>query len=621
MTAPQDSSASQYGLDPDRLRETLPGEPGVYLFKDRDGRIIYVGKAKDLRKRVLSYFKPPGEHPVKTRLMMERAAGLETILTATENEAFILEDTLVKRHQPRYNVILRDDKRYPWVRLDPKETYPGLRVVRRIRKDGALYFGPFSSAGAVHSTLRLIETVFPLRKCKGSNPPKRSRPCLNHQLGRCPAPCTRDVPPEAYREYVEEVRLFLEGRNRELVAKLRERMKSASEALEFEKAARMRDRIRAVERTIERQHVVSHSMEDRDAVAVEGGNGSLRVVVLHVRKGALAGTRDYSFKAPGASRAEIMEAFVKQYYARGAFVPKRVLVNREMGDMDSIQAWLTDLAGRRVLIHRPRRGEKLELVKMAEANARNLLRASAGGEGAELMERVKEALRLEEVPERIEGMDISNIQGRTAVGAVVSFRGGRPYKPGYRSYRIKGLGGIDDYGMMAEVAARRLDKGDPPDLLLVDGGRGHLAAVARVVEEVMGPGGPAVAAIAKRDESLGERADKVFIPGRKNPLSLGPESPVLRFLMRVRDEAHRRAVGHHRKLRGKDMKSSRLDSVPGIGPRKKSLLLSRFGDVETLASSAPEDISALPGVSLRMARDILQALAEDGDRVDNGLGV
>jgi excinuclease ABC subunit C len=581
------------------------------MFKDRGGRILYVGKAKDLRKRVLSYLKPKEELPQKTRLMMERAEDLETILTATENEAFILEDTLVKRHQPRYNVVLRDDKRYPWVRLDPKEDYPGLRVVRRIKKDGALYFGPFSSAGAVRSTLKLIETVFPLRKCKGGRPPKRSRPCLNYQVGRCLAPCTREVPQEVYRGYVEEVRLFLEGRNRELVVRLKQGMKAASEAMEFEKAARIRDRLQAVERTIERQHVVSRSMEDWDAAAVEGGEGLFKVVVLHVRKGALAGSRDYSFRNPVASPAEIMEAFVKQYYAGGAFIPKRVLVNEEPGDMDSIRGWLSDLAGRRVALYRPLRGEKLELVKMAEANARNLARAAEGVEGAGLMEQVKEALHLEEVPERIEGLDISNVQGRSAVGAVVSFREGKPDKAGYRSYRIKAVEGIDDYGMMAEMVARRLNQGEAPDLFLVDGGRGHLAAVARVVEDAAGPDGPAVAAIAKRDEKSGEKADKIFIRGRKNPLPLGPDHPVLHLLMRVRDEAHRRAVGYHRKLRGKDIRSSMLDSVPGIGPKKKSLLLSRFGDVETLLSSKPEEIAATPGVSLRMARDILRIPVDD----------
>jgi excinuclease ABC subunit C len=607
---------SYRGLDPESLRRDVPTGPGVYLFKDAAGRILYVGKAKNLRKRVLSYCKPVADLPPKTRLMVQKARSLDTLLTDTENEAFILEDTLIKRHMPRYNVVLRDDKRYPCLRLDLRRPYPRLQVVRRIQKDGALYFGPFSSAGSVRTTLKLIETIFPLRKCRGNQPPRRSRPCLNFQLNRCLGPCTQDVPPETYRDLVEQVRLFLEGRNRELLVRLGKDMKAASEGLQFEKAARIRDQIRAVERTIERQHVVSRSMEDRDAIGVAFKDGVFQVVNLHVRNGALAGSRGYLFRERAASPSEVLEAFIKQYYARETFIPASILISHPVDDRASIEAWISELAGRKVTLHRPVRGEKRRLVSMAETNAENLLRAQAAAR-EDVMEQLRNVLRLEERPSTVEGMDISNFQGSKAVGTVVRFREGRPDRSGYRNYRIHQVEGIDDYAMMAEMTARRLPKGHWPDVLLVDGGRGHLAVVKRVVDEVAGQEGPALAALAKRDDHLGEQADKVFVPGRKNPLSLAPDHPVLLFLMQVRDETHRRAVAYHRRLRGKAMKASALDGVPGVGPKRKKLLLTRFGSVKALAGAAPEKIAEVPGITLGTARAILEAV---GNGSPSGIG-
>lgn len=600
---------SYHGLDPESLRRDVPTGPGVYLFRDAAGRILYVGKAKNLRKRVLSYFKPAGDLPRKTRLMVHKARSLGILLTDTENEAFILEDTLIKRHRPRYNVVLRDDKRYPCLRLDLRQTYPRLQIVRRIQKDGALYFGPFSSAGAVRTTLKLIETIFPLRKCRGNQPPKRFRPCLNFQLGRCLGPCTQDVPGEVYRDLVEQVRLFLEGRNRELLGKLRKDMNAASEGLQFEKAARIRDQIRAVERTIERQHVVSRSMEDRDAIGLVCKDGAFQVVNLHVRNGALAGSRSYLFRERRASAAEVMEAFIKQYYARETFVPPSILISHPVDDRASIETWISELAARKVTIHRPLRGEKRRLVSMAENNAENLLHVQAAAR-EDVMEQLRAALRLDQRPSIVEGMDISSFQGAAAVGTVVRFAEGRPDRSGYRNYRIRHVEGIDDYAMMAEMTARRLAKGHWPDVLLVDGGRGHLAAVKREVEEAAGNGGPALAALAKRDEHLGEQADKVFVPGRKNPLSLTPDHPVLLFLMQVRDETHRRAVAYHRRLRGKAMKGSVLDAVPGIGPKRKRLLLTRFGSVKALARAAPAELAEIPGITLETSHAILEAVGE-----------
>ncbi len=595
---------SQYDVNPDALRLTLPEGPGVYLFKDRSGRIIYIGKAKNLKKRVLSYFRPLSDLPYKTGLMMNRAKGLDYILTATETEAFILESNLVKKHLPRYNIVLRDDKQYPCLRLDVQEPYPRLSIVRRIKKDGARYFGPFSSAQDVRKTLKLIDGIFQLRKCKTPALPKRSRPCLNYQLNRCLGLCTRNVPVEAYREVVDQVRLFLEGRNRELIRELRKRMEKASAELKFEEAARIRDQIKAVEHIIEGQHVVSHRLEDQDVIGLEEMGGVFQIVLLFIRKGYLSGGRDYEFKSQGGTSSEVMEAFLKQYYHRETFIPAHILISEPVEDLLSIRDWVSGLAGRRVSIDCPQRGEKMRLVKMARTNALNLLETRAESKVEDLMALAGTLLKLDKAPRSIEGMDISNIQGEMAVGSVVSFVDGLPNKGGYRNFKIKEVEGIDDYGMMSELVTRRLKGEDLPDLILVDGGKGHLAAAKKAVDISQQPELPALAAIAKGD-GPGEE-DKIYIPGRKNPLTLRSDNPLLHLFMRIRDEAHRRAVTYHRKLRGKRLTTSELDRIPGIGPKKKRLLLMRFGDTESIRRATLEDLMNVQGVSLPVARKILQ---------------
>ncbi len=596
---------SQQDLDPETLRLKLPDRPGVYLFKDPSDQVIYVGKAKNLKKRVLSYFKPLSELPHKTALMMHRVRGLDYILTATEKEAFILERNLIKEHMPRYNVVLRDDKQYPCLRLDIQNPYPKLTIVRKMKKDGALYFGPFSSANSVRSTLKLIDRIFQLRKCKGIALPKRSRPCLNWQLGRCLGACVHQVSSSSYKKIVYQVRLFLEGRNQELMKQLKKNMVMASDELNFEKAARIRDQIRAVERTIERQHVVSPKLGDQDVIALAQKNGVFQLAVLFVRKGYLLGSRDYLFKNKGGSASEIMEAFLKQYYSRESFIPKRILISERVEDLFPIADWISDLAGKRVSIHHPMRGEKLRLVRMALANAENLLTVPKEPQGEDLMDLAKAVLALRKVPRTMEGLDISNIHGDLAVGTIVSFVDGLPHKSGYRNYRIKGVEGIDDYGMMSEVLFRRLSKGKPPDLFVVDGGKGHLLAVKKVMEQFSDPEPPDLVAIAKAEERRRSQTDKVYILGRKNPLSLKGDHPVLHLLMRIRDEAHRRAITYHRKLRGKRFKESELDFIPGIGAKKRTLLVQHFGDINAIAKAKLEDLVLVPGISSALAKNIL----------------
>jgi excinuclease ABC subunit C len=588
-------------LDHKILKHTLPEGPGVYVFMDSSGRAIYVGKAKSLRKRVLSYFRPSADLPYKTSIMMRRASGLEFIITTTEKEAFILESNLIKRFMPRYNVILRDDKQYPCLRLSMEEPYPRLNIVRKIKKDGALYFGPFSSAHSVRSTLKVIDRVFRLRKCKSSGLPKRKRPCLNHQMGLCLGPCTYHVPVSEYRAVVKQVRLFLEGRNQELISRLKKDMAGAAGRLDFEMAAGIRDRIRALETTVEHQHVVSSRMEDQDIIGLAQKKDLYQVVILFVRKGRVVGNRSYTLKNPGGTSTEVMEAFLKQYYSNEAFVPKEILISEPVEDLASITERLCDVAGKRLVIQRPQRGKKYQLVKMAVKNAENLFADQSGFREEDMMRSVQAALNLKRTPRFIEGIDISNLHGDMAVGTVVSFVDGMPHRSAYRNYRIKEVKGIDDYGMMAELISRRLAKGDPPDLILVDGGKGHLSAVKRVLDSMTGQDIPEVVSIAKPDGERLEKYDKIYITGRKNPVTLRPDNPVLLLMMRIRDEAHRRAIAYHRRLMGKALTESELDHIVGVGAARKKLLIRHFKDIDAIAEASLDDLSGVPGISRTVA--------------------
>jgi len=599
---------NKLSLDPEFLRAHAPEGPGVYIFKDGSDRPIYVGKAKNLKKRVLSYFKGSGDIPRKTQIMMSRAKSLEFILTTTDKEAFILESNLIKKHLPRYNIILRDDKQYPWLRLDPNEPYPSLCIVRKARKDGARYFGPFSSALSVRSTVKLIDRIFHLRKCRDRFLPKNPRPCLNYQLERCLGPCAMEVPSEKYREIVSQVTLFLEGRSQDLIKALRRSMEAASENLDFERAAKVRDQIMAVERTVERQSVVSPKMEDQDVIGLAHSEARYQIVVLSTRSGLLSDSRDYAFRNEEGSPSEVMEAFVKQYYPREAFIPKYVLLSEPIEDRSGIEEWMSELAGKRIFIESPSRGEKMRLTKMAVANAENLLKSRVEPDVIAL---AQEILKLKKAPRTMEGVDISNLSGEMAVGAVVSFVNGEPNRAGYRNFRIKTVEGIDDYGMMAELISRRLSENPMPDLIVVDGGKGHLMAVKKVVDAHHAGDPPDLVAIAKANRD--EESDKVFIPGRKNPIPLRPDHPVLYLLMRVRDEVHRRAISYHRKLRGKDLTASVLDKIPGIGPKKKQALLNYFGSLDAVAGATVEELMKAPEIPPALAERIAGFFSGNAD--------
>ncbi len=591
------------------FKKDLPVDPGVYLFRDGSDRVIYVGKAKNLKNRVSSYFNSPSEMSPKTVMMVSRARYLEFILTGTENEAFILESTLIKKHMPRYNIVLRDDKQYPYLKINTNEPYPRLEFVRKMKNDGALYFGPYSSSGSVRNTMRLINRIFRLRKCSKSFMTGRSRPCLNYQLGRCLGPCTYDVPVGEYRTIVNNVRMFLEGRSRELVKQLERDMKKFAEDEKYEDAARVRDQIKAVLKTIENQNVASTRKEDQDIIGVAQKDGISQVVIFFLRKGVITGNRDFRFETQDTTPAEIIEAFLKQYYNSDRYVPKSILISHPVDDMQSICDGLSYLSGKKISIHHPVRGKKLGVVGLAVKNAENILNRKGILSSGDLMEMTKTTLNLDKIPHRMEAMDISNIQGNQAVGTIVAFKDGRPHKEGYRNFRIKNVKGIDDYEMMSEMVSRRLLKGDLPDLFIIDGGKGHLMAVSRVVESLSEKESPALVAIAKEKEQ-GAKGDKLYLSGRKNPLRLKSDHPVLLLLMGIRDEVHRRAITYHRKLRKKETLKSTLDLIPGIGPSKRKLLLKRFGSIEGIRQATEDELVQVRGITRYIAEKIKKLLPD-----------
>ncbi len=602
----------QYSLASENLLDILPEGPGVYIFKDGSGSILYVGKAKSLKKRLSSYLKPPGDLSHKTYLMMKKAKGLDFILTTSEKEALILESTLIKKHHPRYNIVLRDDSQYPCLRLSVEDDFPRLSIARRIRKDGARYFGPFSSAKAVRNTLKVIDKVFQLRKCRGSEVKKRERPCLNYQMGRCLAPCSGKVSKEEYRDVVNQVILFLQGRNKELVADLKQRMEKAAGQLEFEQAARIRDQIHAIERTIERQAVVSPRLEDQDVIGLSSKEGFFVVVVLSVRNGYLISSRDYSFRAKGESGSQVMEAFIKQYYFREGFVPREILLSEPVEDVQAIGEWLSEVSGTRVHVRIPKRGEKKTLVDMAVANAENVLRLREAKGERDLLERVQATLGLRNLPRHIEAMDISTIQGSFAVGTVVAFVDGKIEKSGYRNYRIRTVEGVDDYAMIAEVARRRINHGGLPDLLVIDGGKGHLTVMEDVFTNYPYDDRPDLVALAKADYRKGEDTDKIYLQGSDAPVVLPPHDSVLLFLMKIRDEVHRRAISYHRKLRKKGITVSLLRDIPGVGEKRARCLLKHFQSIQHIQKASIEELTLVSGITRSLALRIKRFFQDQG---------
>ena len=591
----------------------LPVEPGVYLFKDADARVLYVGKAQSLRARVRSYFNKGGDGRYQVPFLVARVADVEVVATANVKEALLLENALIKKHKPRFNVRLRDDKNYLALRLDPREAYPRLTETRRFARDGALYFGPYTSSTSLRETLGSLQRIFPLRTC--ADPVFRSyrrqgRPCLEHSVGRCAAPCCGLIADDAYGDLVAGATLLLRGKAGDLLGELRGRMNEAAADERFEEAARLRDRVRAIERTVESQAMVSRKFVDRDVFGLAREGPRLEFQVLHARQGKMAGGNAYAFRDVAGDDAEALGSFLAQFYAAEREIPREVLVPIELEPALATafsELW-RERAGHAVDVVVPRRGERRRLVELATHNAELALAERGRREqNIELvLESLREAVRMEKLPAHVECYDVSHLQGTLGVASRVVFVDGRPHKDAYRRYKLRETDPGDDYGAMREVLRRRLEKLDrepPPDLLLLDGGKGQLNA-ARALFADLGVEGIALASLAKeRDEESasprvlrhgGQKREKLFLPGVKDPVMLAPDAPALLLLQRIRDESHRFAIAYHRELRKKSQLRSILDELPGIGPVKRRALLRTLGSLEKVRAASQAELEAVP---------------------------
>jgi excinuclease ABC subunit C len=599
----------------------MPSQPGVYLMKNAEGTILYVGKAKSLRSRVRSYFRKSGDGRFRMQFLIPNVEDIEFLVTDTEKEALILENTLIKAHKPRFNVNLRDDKSYVNLRLDPRDMYPRLTVVRRPTRDGALYFGPYASANSVRETMRTLSRIFPLRLCTDHVFHSRTRPCLYHQIHRCSAPCVPGhVSGDEYRALVEQTALFLKGRDEELLKMLYAQMHEAAGALRFEEAGRLYRRIGAIERTIERQKVTGSQERDQDVFGYFREADHVEIQRLTIRGGKLLGGKSDHFSGQLSPDADILESYVNQYYAEGSEIPEEVLLPFALEGREGLADLLSERRGKRVSVLLPERGEKRALVAMANKNAELSFQARKDRERSQqsTLEQLQERLHLRNFPRRIECFDMSNIQGTNPVGSMVTFTDGEPDKARYRKFQVKTVEGPDDFASMYEVLSRRytraLEEDDLPDLIMVDGGKGQLNIAQAVLWE-LGIEAPDLISIAKSrlkpaqgSQEKHRTDERFFIPGRKNPVILPANSAGLFLLQRVRDEAHRFAITYHKSRRAKAAVHSALDDIPGIGPKRRKALLRHFGSVNGIAAASPEAIQEVAMVSRTLAELILQSL-------------
>jgi excinuclease ABC subunit C len=576
--------------------ETLPVRPGVYLFRDAGGAILYVGKARVLRDRVRSYFHASRPFDARLQALAGEIADVDLVVTDTEMEALALENNLIKRHRPRYNVLLRDDKNHPYLKLTLAEEYPRLHVTRRVGEDGNAYGGPYIPASLARKSASLVHKLFGVRSCREALDGRRPRPCLQYQIKRCLAPCVAEICElPRYREACEDARLFLEGRAEEVARRLGSQMVAAAAAERFEEAASLRDQVRTLERLDTPQKVTTTDLEERDLFGLHREGDRAAVQVFSVRDGKVVG-RDAYLLDHLAEPEAVLASAVQQYYAQGRYVPREVLVPEPIEEADLLQRWLAERRGTAVRIRVPRRGEKVRLLDLVVRNARlafDLEWKHPRRQSEEILRALRDLLDLDVEPRRIECFDISNIQGSDIVASMVSFQDGRPDKAGYRKFRVRGVAGSpDDFASMREVVGRRyrrlLEEGrDPPDLVLIDGGKGQLGAAVEALEE-LGLGDQPVASLAKKEELI-------FVRGRGEPLALPRSSPVLQLVQRVRDEAHRFAVAFHRKARSRRTLHSELDEIPGVGPARRRKLLSRFGSLRGVRGASEAELAAAVG--------------------------
>ncbi len=599
---------------------SLPAKPGVYLMKGGAGEVLYVGKAVNLRSRVRSYFQQSRTHSAKIRSMVEGIVDFEYIVTDSEVEALILENTMIKEHEPWYNVRLKDDKTYPFVKVTQNEPFPRILVVRRRLRDGARYFGPYTSAFAVRQTVKFLRKIFPIRTCrKDIVPGQQDRPCLNYHIGRCLAPCASLVDEKTYADMIAEVCLVLEGRHEQIVPQLKARMAASADALEFEKAARIRDQLQALEAVVERQKVVANHRHDQDVLGYTRAGDIACVQVFFVRGGKLIG-RDHFLLNCGSDENgdEILTAFVKQFYSESAVIPREVLLPRALQEALVLEEWLSSRRGSRVYLRVPQRGEKRRLVRMVEENAALVLREIRSREErkeqeiAMGLEELQEALQLEQPIRRMEAYDVSNIQGSEMVASMVVLVDGKPANDQYRRFKIRTVeDGPNDYDAMKEVIYRRFQRGlkeqrgeepggkfqDFPDLVLIDGGKGQLHAALESRDKLN---------VSVPFIGLAKRFEEIYLEGYSEPLILPRESQGLYMVQRIRDEAHRFAIAYHRQLRSRSSHRSVLDGIPGVGPKRKKALMKYFGTVKAIREATIEELAAVEGINTAVAKEIVQ---------------
>ena len=595
--------------------ERLPVSPGVYLMKDAAGNIIYVGKAANLRSRVRSYFGTGQKLSPKLERLVSHVSDLDFFVTSSEPEALILELNLIKRHRPRYNVRLKDDKTFPYLKIDINQDWPRVYVTRRLEENGGRYFGPFTSAKSVRQTLTVIKEIFPFRSCSKTITGTDSRACLDYHIHRCLAPCTGAVTKDEYAEVIRQIILFLEGKQEVVIQELERKMRKAALALDFEKAALLRDRIQAVRRVIEGQKIVAKIRGEQDVIAFVQDKAQAYVQVFFIRSGRLVGRESFILEGTHSEEPpQIMTSFIKQFYNSAPHIPPLLLLQYPVEDKVTIKGWLEGKRGTKVRIQVPLRGSKKQLVDTVAENARQGLEqlkikqlAAPQVLEAALAE-LKRELHLPRLPSRMEGYDISNIQGKAAVGSMVVFENGKPKPSHYRHFRIKTVPGIDDYAMLHEVLSRRFKRLSGatdtwailPDLILIDGGRGQLNAALSAMNKA-GVDSVPVASLAKENE-------EVFTPHATEPIILPRRSPGLQLLQRLRDEAHRFAISYHQRIRSQESTISVLDTISGIGPKRKRALLRQFGSVNSIQKASEEELAATKGMTKGLAKKVKEYL-------------
>ena len=597
MTAENFSEKIQQAL------AVLPDKPGVYLMHDAHGKVIYVGKAVVLKNRVRSYFRNLASHTPKVRAMVEKIAEFETIVTSSEVEALILECNLIKKYRPRYNIMLKDDKTYPFLKVTVNEDFPRIYVTRRQVRDGAKYYGPYADVGAMHDTVKLLRSMFPLRTCRKMNP---DRPCLNYHIKRCLAPCAGYVSREEYGNMIKSVCMVLDGRTTELERDLKRRMQEAADNYAFEEAARLRDQLQAVTRLNEQQKAVTGSGGDMDVIGFAKDTTGICLQIFFVRKGKLIGRDNFFLPDGGEAEEEVMSAFVKQYYNEATFIPKEIVVPYlpDEEEKQLIEIWLADKAGRKAELVLPQRGVKRELLSLANDNAKKLLeeRLRKGSlslkDDLAAAEELQLALALPNPLERMDCFDISHTQGSETVASMVVFRNGSISKKDYRKYKIVSAEGKpDDFKSMQEVVYRRYkDYEDLPSLVVIDGGKGQLSSALEVIRG-LGLHDLPVVGLAKREE-------EIFIPGQSESILLDRDSASLHLIQRIRDEAHRFAITFHRKLRGKRNLVSVLDHVEGIGPKRRQELWKKFKTLDAMKQASVEELAAVDGMNYPAAQTL-----------------